>query len=76
MRAKSSEINKKVCLKIKIERVKKGWSQEQLAEYANLNPNTIGRIERAQISPTIDTVVQIAEAFGLDFSKLTDISNI
>ena len=76
MRYNCSEITKKICLKIKIERIKRGWSQEQLAEYANLNINTIGRIERSQISPSIDTVVQIADAFNIDFAKLTDISDI
>lgn len=76
MRNKSSEINKKICLKIKLERVKRNLSQEQLAELANLSSNTIGRIERCQISPTIDTVAQIANAFNLDFSTLTDTSNI
>lgn len=74
MREKTTEINKKICLKIKLERVKRNWSQEQLAEYAELSVNTIGRIERSQISPSIDTVVHIAEAFQLDFAKLTDIS--
>ena len=76
MRIDSSETNKKICLKIKLERVKRNWSQEQLAEYSNLSINTIGRIERSQISPTIDTVVQIAKAFNVDFIKLMDVSNI
>lgn len=76
MRDYISDITKKVSLKIKLERVKRGWSQEQLAEHANLNANTIGKIERAQISPTIDTIVQIAEAFDMDFSKLTNIVDI
>jgi len=76
MRNTTTDINKKICLKIKLERIKRGWSQEQLAEYSKLSVNTIGRIERSQISPTIDTVVQIANSFELDFNTLTDLSNI
>ena len=76
MRKNTSEVNKKICLKIKLERVKRNWSQEQLAEYSKLSVNTIGRLERYQISPTIDTIVQIAESFEIDFNKLTDISNM
>lgn len=76
MRNTTTDINKKICLKIKLERIKRGWSQEQLAEYSKLSVNTIGRIERSQISPTIDTVVQIANSFELDFNILTDLSNI
>ena len=76
MRNTTTDINKKICLKIKLERIKRGWSQEQLAEYSKLSVNTIGRIERSQISPTIDTIVQIANSFELDFNTLTDLSNI
>ena len=76
MRNKVSETNKKLSLKIKLERTKRGWSQEQLAEYANLSINTIGKIERNKISPSIDTVVQIAHAFEMDFTKLTDIKDL
>lgn len=52
-------INKKICLKIQIERIKRNLSQEQLAELANLNRNTIGKIEREEVSPTIETVEKI-----------------
>ncbi len=76
MRNTTTDINKKICLKIKLERVKRNWSQEELAEYSKLSVNTIGRIERSQISPTIDTIVQISQAFELDFNTLTDLSNI
>ena len=76
MRNTTSDVNKKICLKIKLERIKRGWSQEQLAEYSKLSVNTIGRIERSQISPTIDTIVQIANSFEIDFNTLTDLSNI
>ncbi len=70
------EISKNLALKIKLERVKRSWSQEQLSEYCNLNKNTIGKIERNQMSPTIETVAQIAYAFEMDIRALLDFSNM
>lgn len=42
----------------------KGYSQEQLAEYANLSVSTITRIENAKSSPSFSSICQLAEAFG------------
>lgn len=69
-------INKKICLKIKIERIKRNLSQEQLAEIANLNINTIGKIERAEVSPTIETVEKIAQAFNMSFLDLVNVEKV
>ena len=69
-------INKKICLKIKTERIKRNLSQEQLAELANLNRNTIEKIEREAVSPTIETVEKIAEAFNMTFLELVNIEKV
>lgn len=69
-----SLLNKKLGIKIKFERIKRELSQEQLSELADLNPNTIGRIERNEISPTIITVEKIANALGMTFIELIDVS--
>ncbi len=76
MSTKSSKINSKICLKIKFERLKRGLSQEALAFEAGLNRQTIGKIERAEVSPTIDTLEKIAEVFGMDFIQLVDVSKV
>lgn len=52
----NSHDKQKICLKKQIERIKRNLSQEQLAELANLNRNTIGKIEREEVSPTIETL--------------------
>lgn len=72
----NSKINKKICLKVKFERIKRGLSQEQLAELADLNKNTIGNIERSEGSPTIDTLERIAKAFNMEFIELVDTSKV
>ena len=77
MKNKSNSIfSKKICLKIQLERQKRKLSQEQLAISANLNRNTIGKIERGEVSPTIDTLEKIAEVFNMNFNELTDITKI
>ena len=59
-------------LKIKVERTKKGFSQEKLAELAGLSRPTIGLIERGESEPSIVKVAQIADALDM---KLCDLLN-
>ena len=76
MTSKIDNVNKKIGLKIKLERIKRNWTQEKLAELANLSKNSIGSIERGQSSPSIETLAGIAEAFGILLNDLTDISKV
>lgn len=71
-----SERVKKIGLKIKLERTKRGLSREQLAELADVHPGTIGTIERGEKEPTITTLEQIAAALGVEFDYLINISNV
>ena len=50
-------------------RLKRGWSQEQLAEASGLSARTIQRIEAGQPAST-ETLKSIAAVFELDFSTL------
>ena len=63
MNSKSIKKDNKIGLKIKIERVKRNFSQEKLAELADLSRPTIGAIERGEQSPTFETMEAIAAAF-------------
>lgn len=69
-------MNNKIGLKIKIERVKRGLSQEQLAELADLSRPTIGAIERGQKSPTFNTLEAIAKAFEISVQELCNFDNL
>ncbi|MBE7707632.1 MAG: helix-turn-helix transcriptional regulator [Cyanobacteria bacterium SIG27] len=71
-----SVISDKICLKVKFERIKRNLSQEQLAFKANVNKNTIWKIETGKVSPTIETLEKIANAFGMNFLDLIDVSKI
>lgn len=69
-------INKKICLKIKMERTKRGWSQDKLSELSEISKNSIGLIERAVSTPTTKTLAKLANAFDMTVSELTDISKV
>jgi len=70
------EINNKICLKIKMERIKRGWSQELLGEYADISKTSLGAIERCKSTPSTITLAKFALAFGMTVSELTDISKV
>ena len=74
MTRKITQLSNKICLKIKLERQKRNISQEKLAEMADLSRPTIGKIERAEVSPSIDTIEKLAMVFGVDFLDLVDVS--
>ena len=73
MNKKINKLSSKIGIKIKLERIKRGWSQEKLAERSNLNVNSIGTIERGVSSPSIDTLEQIAIAFEMEIVDLIDV---
>jgi len=57
--------------KIKSYRKKHNWSQQKLAEKAGLSYNTIAKIEQgAAKEPTIQTMIKIADAFGITLDEL------
>jgi transcriptional regulator with XRE-family HTH domain len=47
-----------------------GWSQERLAEYANLNRSYIGEIERGVVIASLLTVEKLAAALQVTPSEL------
>lgn len=53
-------------------RMEKKLSQEMLANDANIPINQIGRIERAEISTSLNTIYKIAKALEIDIKELFD----
>jgi transcriptional regulator with XRE-family HTH domain len=53
-------------------RTEKKLSQEMLANDANIPINQIGRIERAEISTSLNTIYKIANALGVNVIELFD----
>lgn len=61
--------------KLQVERAKRRYSQEKLAELANLHRTTISAIEREKLSPSLDTIARLANAFEISFAEILDFEN-
>ena len=48
----------------------KGFSQEDLANHADIPINQVGRIERGEVNTTISTVYALAEALSVNVKEL------
>ena len=55
---------------IRVERARKKYSQEYLAEQADITPQHLYRIENEKVCPTIHVVVCIAQALDVSLDKL------
>ena len=51
-------------------RLKKGWTQEQLAERTNRHWTYIGGIERGERNVTLQVIADIARALGVEIQTL------
>lgn len=51
-------------------RDRKGWSQELLAEKADLNRSYLGEVERGRVIPSLATAAKLAGALDLPLSGL------
>lgn len=59
------DVVRKVGRRIRELRQKKGWSQEELAEEANLHRTYIGQVERGEKSVGVENLFRIAKALGV-----------
>ena len=67
------EIRRKFGKKLRKLRYQRGWTQEQLAEYADIAYKHVQRLEGKHPSPVkIDTIEKLAKAFKIKISKLLD----
>ena len=67
----SSERLKNIGISIKSERLRRGISQEDLAEKCDISRNSVSLIETGKINPTILRVIDIARALKVDINALT-----
>ena len=53
-------------------REERGWSQQELADVADVTKKTVYRIETAQTSATLDVLVCLAEGLEIPLRDLVD----
>ncbi len=63
-------VTKKLARRIGELRIIRKISQEKLAEMAGVHPTYIGKIERADVNPSLVFLDKIAKAFCLSLSEL------
>lgn len=74
MQIEREQISYKIGERIREFRVLRGMSQEALAYASEINPTYLGRLERGEKCPTIDTLYKISLGLKLPLHELLDIS--
>lgn len=67
-----TEILKRFGRKVRKLRLSRGWSQEKLAERADLHRTYIGGVERGERNISLHNIGKIAKAFGISPSRLLE----
>jgi transcriptional regulator with XRE-family HTH domain len=58
--------------KVREERMRHGWSQEELAAKAGVHRTYVGMIERAEKNITLENIEKIVKALGMKISHFFD----
>lgn len=66
------EIRELIGVRIKELRKKRGLSQEQLSEKAEITPNYLSRVERGTENPTLDMFMKLANALEVEMWEMFD----
>jgi len=68
--ARAGTLRKQLGKRIRELRKAKGWTQQELAERADLDYKYLGAVERGERNLTIDNVQKVADGLGLDAHQL------
>ena len=60
----------KIGEKIKEQRLKKKWTQEQLAQLLNVSRSTVSSWEVGRNYPDLETIISISDLFGISLDNL------
>lgn len=67
-----SETAAKFGLTVREHRIRRGLSQEGLADLARINRGYLGEIERGEAVPSLDVMERLAEALSEKLSRLLE----
>lgn len=60
---------------VRAERARKQYSQEKLAEMADITPEYLARIEKEKYSPSLVVIANLASALEVSVDKLIPLEN-
>ena len=69
-------IHSQLASRIQSLRIKRGWSQETLAELANIHRNCIGHIERIEVNVGLTNLEKIASAFDMPLHEFLNMQTL
>ena len=55
---------------IRVERLRHGWTQEELAEKIDIHPSFVGQMERGLKAASLDTLKRLSAIFGIKTADL------
>jgi transcriptional regulator with XRE-family HTH domain len=73
---RAAVICRSIAANIRAARLRRGWTQEQLGEAADVAPRYVQRIETGRINPSAVVVAALAEALGVDPGRLFRVAKI
>lgn len=65
-----SELTQVIGVNIRTLRKARGWTQEELGEYAELSYKSLGEIERGLVNPSLNSLLKIANALSVQIAEL------
>lgn len=68
--SEENDVDKRIGMRIRIEREARGWSLTDLAERASVSRAMVYKVERGDSSPTANMLGKLSGAFGLSMSTL------
>ena len=68
----AEDIYQHIGRRVREERTRRSWTQEQLAEKAETHLSFIGQLERGVKKPSLVTIKKLANAFGVKAGDLLD----
>ena len=69
-RKEKKELSLIIGTRIRLARKKAGFSQEKLAELADVHPTYIGQLERGEKNATLESIHKISSALNIPLEKL------
>jgi putative transcriptional regulator len=70
---KKNELNKRIGQRIIELRMKKGWTQSDLARAAGKDRQAMEKLENGRVNPTLFTLFEIAQALEVSLATIADI---